>query len=364
MTGTQRIKKWIGLLAVLLGISGSLPVWAGEMTVHFLDVGQGLSVLVQSEGETLLYDGGDTDTADEVVSYLQGQGVETIDYMVASHYDSDHLGGLLGALQSFSVEAILGPDYEKDSELYRNFTGVAQNQGLSVTHPSVGSSYALGDASFEVMAPSKADAGDSNDCSVVLKVTNGADSFLLTGDAGHTSEEEMVAAGLDLSCDVLQVGHHGSAGSTSWDLLQAAVPEYAVISCGTGNSYGHPDADTMEKLESMDIQVLRTDKQGTVTATSTGNGITWDVQPCNDYSSGDASDMGTLSGSEAAAASTEDTFEDGSGGAEETSVWVSATGSKYHCIPDCGSMDASRAKELTQEEAEALGYEPCKKCFG
>lgn len=108
-----------------------------------------------------------------------------------------------------------------------------------------------------------------------------------------TSETAMCESGIDLSCDVLVPGHHGSATATSWDFLQATVPEYAVISCGKDNQYGHPDKDVMDKLESMDIQVYRTDKQGTIIAVSDGTTITWDQEPCNDYSPGDKEDKGT-----------------------------------------------------------------------
>lgn len=143
---------------------------------------------------------------------------------------------------------------------------------------------------------------------------------------------------LDLDCDVLSVGHHGSATATSWDFLQATVPQFAVISCGAGNMYGHPDADTMEKLSDMGIQVYRTDEQGTIIASSDGSTISWNVDPCNDY-----------------------TEEPASG--SEQMVWISATGSKYHSIPDCGNMNPDKAYQEPVSQALEEGYEPCKKCF-
>ena len=182
----------------------------------------------------------------------------------------------------------------------------------------------------------------------------------------------MVSSGIDLSCDVLCVGHHGSASSTSWDFLQAAVPEYAVISCGAGNQYGHPDADTMDKLSDMEIEVFRTDKQGTIIAVSDGTGISWNVAPCNDYSPGDESDPGTQPAEDYAAEFESDPgdaqYTEGTGAAasqtpQEEMVWLSATGSKYHSIPDCGNMNPDTAREVTLSQAEAQGYEPCKKCY-
>ena len=117
--------------------------------------------------------------------------------------------------------------------------------------------------------------------------------FFLPGDAESAGEEAICDLGLDLSCDVIVPGHHGSATATTWDLLQKTVPEYAVISCGAGNSYGHPHKDTMDKLADMGIQVFRTDEQGTVIAVSDGSNIQWNQSPCNDYSAGDESDTGT-----------------------------------------------------------------------
>ena len=154
-------------------------------------------------------------------------------------------------------------------------------------HPAVGTEFSLGDGSFVILAPETVKANESNDNSVAIKLIHGENVFLITGDAEYKSEENMCNSGIDLDCDVLVPGHHGSATATSWLLLQHAVPEYAVISCGEGNSYGHPHEDTMEKLESMEIQVFRTDKQGTVSVVSDGTTLEWSQEPCNDYSPGE-----------------------------------------------------------------------------
>jgi competence protein ComEC len=266
---------------------------AGEMKVHFLDVGQGLSILVQSDGQTMIYDGGDKSTSSFVVSYLQKQNVTTIDYLISSHYDSDHMAGLIGCLNAFDVKNVISSDYEHDSKLYQSFIQTVADKGLPMQHPAVGTEFSFGSGSFQILAPATIDPNDSNKNSVAIKLTNGDNSFIFTGDAENTSEKAMSESGIDLSCDVLVPGHHGSATATSWDFLQATVPEYAVISCGKDNQYGHPDKDVMDKLESMDIQVYRTDKQGTIVAVSDGTTITWDQEPCNDYSPGDKEDKGT-----------------------------------------------------------------------
>lgn len=266
---------------------------SGVMTVHFLDVGQGLSILAQSEGETLLYDGGDRESSSFVVSYLQKQYIKTIDYLISSHYDSDHVSGLVGCLNAFEVETVIAGDYVQDTAIYHSFLEGVRKQGLEVLSPAVGEEFSFGAGGFQILAP-ESYGSDSNNNSIAIRLTNGANSFLFTGDAEHKSEKAMCQSGLTLDCDVLCLGHHGSGSSTSWDFLEKTLPEYAVISCGAGNSYGHPHKDTMEKLEDMEIPVFRTDVQGTIVAKSDGTAITWNQEPCNDYSPGDDSDEGTV----------------------------------------------------------------------
>ena len=122
----------------------------------------------------------------------------------------------------------------------------------------------------------------------MIKLENGSNSFIFTGDAEETSEQDMISTGMNLDCDVLSIGHHGSASSTTWDFLEATSPSYAVISCGVNNQYNHPSAETMGRLSDMEIPVFRTDKQGTIIAVSDGTTINWSQNPCNDYSSGDS----------------------------------------------------------------------------
>lgn len=241
----------------------------------------------------------------------------------------------------------------------------------------MGTSYAFGSGSFTILAPEEVSAQESNENSVAIKLVNGENSFLFTGDAESKSEASMCASGLDLSCDVLVPGHHGSATATSWEFLQAAVPEYAVISCGVGNSYGHPHKDTMDKLESMGVSVYRTDRQGTIVVTSDGKELSWNQEPCNDYTPGDPEDEGTQPAGEEqteqipkiSESYQESEAEVGEVPATETApvqeeqVWISATGSKYHNKPDCGNMNPDNARQMSRSEAENSGYEACKKCY-
>lgn len=364
------------ILSVLLALTLVLPGSAviakadgqGNMAVHFIDVGQGLAILVQSGGENLLYDGGNRSHADEVVQYLKNQQVETINYMISSHYDEDHLGGLVKCLDNFEVDHVLGSDYVHTSDLFNTFMNTATAHAIIVEYPSVGDTYEFGTGSFTVMAPDGI-SQNSNDNSVVIRLVNGNNSFMFMGDAEETSEQDMISTGMNLDCDVLSLGHHGSASSTSWDLLEAASPSWAVISCGLNNSYGHPAAETMGKLSDMDIPVFRTDDQGTVIALSDGNTISWNQEPCNDYTSG-SEKQSTDSSADQSERDTNDAAATESYAAEtDTSdtqgrmVWISATGSKYHSIPDCGNMNPDKAMQETESQALSQGYEACKKCW-
>lgn len=306
-------RSWIGMLALLLLVVGTgfglfggdgtsekkqdtvnqeeseePPVAEvdGEMAVHFLDVGQGLAVFVQCDGKNLIYDGGDRGTSSEVVAYLKNMGVERIDYLISSHYDADHVSGLIGCLNAFEVANVICADYVHDSKTYESFISTVNEKGLEMQYPAVGTEFAFGSGTFTVLAPEEFEEGESNENSVVIRLVHGENSFLLTGDAEHKSEEAMCASGLELESTVLVPGHHGSATATTWDFLMQVVPEYAVISCGEGNSYGHPHEETMEKLESMEVQVYRTDKQGYISVVSDGKTLDWSQEPCNDYTDG------------------------------------------------------------------------------
>lgn len=350
-----------GLNVQTVQAAGSGQTNAGEMKVHFLDVGQGLSILVQSEGKTMIYDGGDKKTSRFVVAYLKDQGVTKIDYLISSHYDADHMAGLIGCLNAFDVKHVISSNYVHTSKLYKSFVKAVKSDGLKMQHPKVGKTFSFGSGSFEILAPAKIETNESNNNSVAIKLTNGQNSFVFTGDAEHESEAAMCVSGIDLSCDVLVPGHHGSATATSWDFLQKTVPEYAIISCGKNNKYGHPDKDTMDKLQSMGIQVYRTDKQGTIVATSNGTDISWSVEPCNDYTPGDENDRGTESAGTDSSADSGNTTASGDTSTEQ--VWVSATGSKYHRINNCGRMNPNNARQETRAQAEAEGLEPCSKCY-
>lgn len=245
-----------------------------DFEIHFLDVGQGLAVLAKSDGHALLYDGGDRDTSSFVVAYLKQHEVTHLDYLISSHYDSDHLSGLIGVLHTTEVDMVIGADYVHESKTYTSFMNAVGAVGLTVSHPASGSEYLLGKSYFTVYSPDET-AEEPNNNSVVIRIVNGKNSFLLTGDAELEEEEALCSSGLDLYSDVLCAGHHGSSNATGSLLLASVQPRWAIISVGADNDYGHPHEETLERLADAGVSVLRTDNSGTIIGRSDGETVTW-----------------------------------------------------------------------------------------
>jgi len=235
--------------------------------VHFLDVGQGDCALVLCDGQAMLIDGGEASESSKVYAYLQNHGVDHLDYIVATHVHSDHVGGLSGALNYASVDHALCPVRDYDSKAFRSFIKYLKKQNISITIPEDGDEFNIGSAKVYVFGPVK-DYDEANDASIVLKVVYGKTSFLFTGDAERIAEADILARGYDLSATVLKVGHHGSDTSTSYPFLREVMPEYAVISVGKNNSYGHPSENTLSRLRDADVTVFQTDLCGTIICVS------------------------------------------------------------------------------------------------
>lgn len=265
-------------------VSGPAEV-TEDLTVHFLDIGQGDCTLLTQGEHAMLIDAGDNDQGTKVQSYLEYLGISSLDYLVLTHPDADHIGGADVVIYKFDCNTILMPERKTDTRTYDDVIQAMKSKDYTAIHPEVGDSYAFGESSFTILSPAR-NYEDSNDCSIVLRLTHGGNTFLFTGDAEEEAENDMLASGMDLSADVLKVGHHGSHTSTSDAFLDAVSPTYAVISCETGNSYGHPHAETLNKLRAAGVQLFRTDDQGTITVTSDGSTLTWNTSPSDDWVSG------------------------------------------------------------------------------
>lgn len=242
--------------------------------VHYLDVGQGDCSLVLCDGHAMLIDGGESSESSKVYAYLKQHGVSHLDYMVASHAHSDHIGGLSGALNYATLDTAFCPVTDYDSKTFDSMVKYLDKQGIGITVPSAGDEFMLGSAHVQILGPQK-NYDDSNDTSIVMKVTYGETAFLFTGDAERTAEADILDAGYDLSSTVLKVGHHGSDTSTSYPFLREIMPEYAVIQVGKDNSYGHPTEDTLSRLRDAEVKVYRNDLQGDIVCSSDGKTVSF-----------------------------------------------------------------------------------------
>ncbi len=256
------------------------------LEVHYIDVGQGSATLLKSGRHAMLIDTGDSDQGTKIQLYLTKQGVENLDYLVLTHPDADHIGGAPVIITKFGIGQLFLSNYEKDNKTTQKVRDAMQYKGLTASDCQVGDTYTLGNASFTILAPVK-EYADSNNASIALMVQNGNNRFLFTGDCEAEAEADLIASGADLSADVYLAGHHGSDTASSQAFMDAVSPTYAVISCGEGNSYGHPHAEVLNRFRSMGIQVFRTDEQGSVIAESDGTGITWNCAPSESWQAGE-----------------------------------------------------------------------------
>jgi competence protein ComEC len=235
--------------------------------VHFIDVGQGDAILIDKGDTDILVDSGPTST--DVLAYLQGQGVADIDLLVATHPHADHIAGVPDVLAQYEVSEIWVNGDTATSQTYQNFAVAVAAEGATVRQMTRGYTTQMDGLGIAVLNPTAQRTGDPNEDSVVIRLTCGELSVLLTGDATSNSETSMLAdAGLVLDADVLKVGHHGSSTSSSPAFLAAVTPEDAIISVGTGNTYGHPAEQTLDRLAAAGATVYRTDLDGTVVLTS------------------------------------------------------------------------------------------------
>ena len=357
---------------------------AGTLEVHFIDVGQGDSIFLTQGEHHMLIDAGENDCGTKVQAYLQANNVSTLDYVVGTHPDSDHIGGMDVILYKFQCENVLMPDFSKDTKTYEDVITTASQKGYTITNPVAGENFYLGDAAVTVLAPAKgADYGDdANNYSIALKVTYKDTSFVFTGDCEEEAEEDIVAAGMDLQADVMKAGHHGSNTSNTIELLQAVAPKSVVISCGEDNEYGHPRAEVLNNLRAMGIQVYRTDEQGTIVAVSDGKDITWNTSPSDSWQAGEpkgssgesTGNKGTQVQGSVANTQKQETVKEEQQVAEEPvftqsqgTTYILNTNSKKIHYPSCSSVDRmsesnKRATSETMEQLISQGYEPCKKC--
>ena len=258
----------LGLLALLFSFANAEE--ESGLKIYFLDVGQADAAVILCEGESLMIDGGNAADSSFIYSFLTNTlHLDHLNTMIASHPHEDHVGGLSGALNACTVDTLYTPTLEYDTKAFRAMINFAKQQSASIVVPQPGDSFSVGSALVEILAPLH-DYENTNDTSIVAKITYGDTSFLFTGDIEWEAEHDLVDSGVALSADVLKVPHHGSDTSSSYVFLRAVMPSYAIISVGEDNAYGHPAEDTLSRLRDSGADVLRTDMAGTIQIYSDG----------------------------------------------------------------------------------------------
>lgn len=317
-----------------------------ESNIRVFNVGQGLSILFQSDkNHNILYDGGGRNSSSYLVSRLKKLGIDRIDYIVASHYDEDHIAGLVGVIHTFEVENVICPDYETDTKIYQSFISEINSNSVNVIYPVLGEQYIDGSITMNILSADNK-AVEDNDRSIAIQFVDNTFSMIVTGDCSAEKEKEIIDNFNDLDCDIYVAAHHGSKYSSSEAFLENIKPEYAIISCGKDNSYGHPHDEVLERLNLCGAKIYRTDQQGEIVI---------DISE-NDY---------IISVHDEEVSKNEKITNVQS---DEQKKYVLNINTRKIHKPDCSSVSDILEKNIEYSsksiiELENEGYEKCKRCF-
>ena len=318
----------------------------GVLEAHFIDVGQGDSILIKTAEKNILIDGGDR--GNTVVNYLRNQGVSSLDLVIGTHPHADHIGGLINVMDAIPVKEIIDPGVAHTTITFEDYLDVIDAKDIIFTEGRAGMTRNLGGgAEMEIIHPTSPSSSHLNNASIVCRVTFGEISFIFTGDAEREAESQILNRSYELDGDILKVGHHGSATSTTRPFLSAVDPDLAVIMCGRDNQYGHPHQETLENLSASNVDIYRTDKHGTVVIKT--DGITYEInnQPyLYDAQSGNDEETDQIT--------------------DTNDSYVGSSQSDRYHYPDCHTAQSINPENLitlsSVEEARAAGYSPCGNC--
>ena len=246
------------------------------LLIEMMDVGNADAILLKAGEHSMLIDAGEREDGETVLSRLQENGVKQLNYVIATHADSDHIGGMQTVLEGMAVKhyimAFMPEGSTPTTKTYLHLLQTIDTLDIPITEAEVGSRFSLGEGTVEILGP-VTDFRENNNQSVICRVQFGKRKFLFVGDAEEQAERALLDSGADLAADLLKVGHHGSSGSSSPAFLKAVNPTYALISCGVGNSYGHPHKALLNRLKSQQVITYRTDLNGIVRVVCDGDAI-------------------------------------------------------------------------------------------
>lgn len=335
----------------------------GVLKAHFLDVGQADCIYIElPNNEKMLIDAGNNGDRDTILNYLNSQGVNKLDYVIGTHPHEDHIGSLDAVINYYNIGSIYMPKASSNTKTFEDVLTAIQAKDLKVKAPESGS-YIINlrnqidkntvkdELVVQVLAPNSNSYEDLNNYSIVVKITFRNTSMLFMGDAEDLSESEIISAGYDVRANLLKVGHHGSAYSTTENFIKDVQPKYAIISVGKGNSYEHPAQSTIDRLNNAGILIYRTDEVGTIIATSDGETITIDkkASPTKEQAPPAQEKDSSTVGEQSTSDKTQDTI-----------VYVTKTGEKYH-LDGCRSLSKSKIS-IKLSDAKSKGYTPCSIC--
>lgn len=258
-------------------VSNSQKKGNNNLIVNFIDVGQGDSILIKTpENNYILVDAGPKDESIKFFNFIKSSEIKKINTIIATHPHEDHIGNMSELITEYPVQNIYMPKVVSNTPVFKKLMETIKKRNIYIKEAKAGVNFTMDGVNFEFIAPVSDKYSNLNNYSAVLKVTYNNVSFLLMGDAEKISEKEILKSGVNVKADVIKIGHHGSSSSSSKNFIKAVSPQYAVISCGLNNDFGHPHKETLKLLKSYNINLYRTDINGTVVFSTDGNKITVD----------------------------------------------------------------------------------------
>lgn len=267
----NQLKKLAGIIAVFaILLFGKPVVYAAEVTVDFLDVGQGDSTLVRA-GDTMILI--DTGRNRSTLDHLADRNINDLDLLILTHAHADHITNADIIVKEMSPDEVWMSSTPANSQVYERLLDALIETDTPVEYPTAGDSYEVGSLDFSIVHPSSL-TGDLNNDSLSFKIIANNTSFLFTGDAEERAENMMLGTRLQLQSDIYHMGHHGSRTSSSAPFMSAVRPEVAIYSAGINNSYGHPHKEAIDRVQAVGAEVYGTAENGTVTVNVTSSGYT------------------------------------------------------------------------------------------
>lgn len=312
------------------------PMQDDILEAHFIDVGQGDSILLRINQDAWLIDAGPNSQGTRVVQYLQDQGIDSLTMAVGTHPHEDHIGGLDEVIRTFDIAHVMMPPISHTTKTFEDVVNAIETKKLNITAPTVGDTYELGPATVRVLGPGTPPYTDMNDASIALHISYGQVGILLTGDAEKAAEQRMLDSGYPVAAQVFKAGHHGSSTSNTDALLDAVSPQTVVISLAADNSYGHPHREVVQALQNRGIQSLRTDELGDIVMTTDGTQIHWSS------TKGEASDAPMA----------------------QAQQFIGNLNSQVFHLPQCSSLPAEKNRVWFDARNQAIdaGYRACPRC--